>query len=47
MHQDLELLKKDVAVIRHILSQEGTLTAQAKKRLAKARKTPDSAYVEL
>lgn len=47
MHEDIESLKNDLAVIKHILSQEGKLTDEAKKRLAKARATPDSEYIEL
>ncbi len=47
IHEDLEILKRDMAVIKHILSEEGALTEEAKKRLAKARATPDSEYVEL
>ncbi len=47
MHDDLEALKQDVAVIKHILSEEGELSSATKKRLAKARKTPLSNYVEL
>ena len=47
MHEDIEILKRDIAVIKHILSEEGKLTPEAKKRLEKARKTPLSEYVEL
>ena len=47
MHQDIEELKNDVAVIKHILSEEGELTEEAKKRLEAARKTPASKYVKL
>lgn len=47
MHEDLETLKRDVAVIKHILSEEGELTEEAKSRLEKARKTPLSKYKEL
>ena len=47
MHEDLEELKKEVAVIVHILSEEGELTEDAKKRLKEARKTACSEYVEL
>ena len=46
MHQDIEELKNDVAVIKHILSKEGELTDEAKKRLDAARKTPASKYVK-
>lgn len=47
MHQDLEILKQDIAIIKHILSEEGELTKEAKIRLAKARQTPDSEYLRL
>ena len=45
MHSDIEALKKDVAVIKHILSEEGKLSAFAEKALAQARATHDSEYV--
>ncbi len=45
IHEDLELLKRDMAVIKHILSEEGELTPQAKKRLEKARKTSINEYI--
>ena len=47
MHEDIETLKRDVSIIKHILSEEGELTEESKKRLAKARKTPLSKYKEL
>ncbi|QQG38799.1 MAG: hypothetical protein HYS32_04345 [Candidatus Woesearchaeota archaeon] len=47
MHKDLEVLKRDVAVIKYILSEEGELTEEAKKRLEKARKTTLSEYKKL
>ena len=47
MHEDIETLKNDVAVIKHILSEEGELTDEAKQRLEAARKTPASEYVKL
>ena len=47
MHQDIEELKNDIAVIKHILSEEGELTDEAKKRLEAARKTPASEYAKL
>ena len=46
IHEDLETLKKEVAVIVHILSEEGELSEDAKKRLAEARKTSRSEYIE-
>jgi len=45
MHADLEVLKCDVAIIKHILSEEGKLTTFAKKSLAEARATLESEYV--
>ncbi|MDP4011994.1 MAG: hypothetical protein Q8R00_00090 [Candidatus Nanoarchaeia archaeon] len=47
MHKDLETLKRDIALIKHILTEEGELTKEAKKRLDKARKIPNSKYVKL
>ena len=47
MHQDIELLKRDIAVIKHILSQEGELSEDAVRRLEKARRTPDEKYIRL
>ena len=47
MHNDLELLKKDVSVIKHILYEEGALSDEAIMRLEKARKTPLSKYKKL
>ena len=47
MHEDIETLKIDVSVIKHILSQEGELSEGARKRLEAARKTPESKYIKL
>ena len=47
IHQDLELLKNELAVIKHVLYEEGELSEEAKTRLEKARKTPISKYVRL
>ncbi len=47
MHQDLEVLKKDIELIKHILIEEGELTEEVKKQLQEARKTPTSKYVRL
>ena len=47
MHEDIEALKNDVAVIKHILSEEGELTEEAKLRLQKARNTAESKYTKL
>ena len=46
MHKDLEELKQEMAVIKHILSEEGKLSEYAKKSLEEARKTPDSKYIK-
>ena len=46
IHKDLEELRRDVDVIKHILSEEGKLSEYAKKQLAKARKTPDFEYIK-
>jgi hypothetical protein len=47
MHKDLESLKREVSLIRHILSEEGDLSPEAKKRLENARQTPKSEYLEI
>lgn len=47
MHEDLETMKRDIALIKHILIEEGELTLDTKKRLETARKTPLSQYVPL
>lgn len=46
MHKDLEELKRDMAVIKHILSEEGKLGKAARVALAEARATPDSEYIK-
>ncbi len=45
MHADLEELKQDMAIIKHILFEEGRLTDYARALLAEARATPDSEYI--
>lgn len=45
MHNDMEDLKKDIAVIKHILSEEGKFSEYTKEALAEARATPDSEYI--
>ncbi len=47
MHKDIELMKKDLSVIKHILSEEGQLTDWAKEQLAKSRKEPESSCTDL
>lgn len=46
IHKDVESLKKDIAVIKHILSEEGKLSVFAEQKLREARKTPDEEYVK-
>ena len=46
IHKDLEDLKRDMAIIKHILSEEGKLSDYARKELKEARKTPDSEYIK-
>lgn len=45
IHEDIEVLKRDMAIIKHILSEEGELTEEAEKQLAEAQQTPKSAYI--
>lgn len=45
MHKDIETLKKDIAVIKHILSEEGKLSQWARKALDDARRTPNSEFI--
>ncbi len=45
IHEDLEVMKQDIAVIKHILSEEGKLSEHAQKLLAEVRKTPESEYI--
>ena len=45
MHEDLETLKRDIAIIKHVLLQENRLTPKAMKELEKARKTPLTKYI--
>lgn len=45
LDKDLEILKRDISLIKHILSQEGKLSVFARKALQEARATPDSEYV--
>lgn len=47
IERDLTTVKRDLAVIKHILSEEGDLSEEAKRRLAEARETPESEYAEL
>ncbi|HLD89210.1 MAG TPA: hypothetical protein VI894_03310 [Candidatus Nanoarchaeia archaeon] len=45
MHKDIEELKRDISIIKHILTEEGELTEYAKNELAEARSTPESEYI--
>lgn len=45
IHKDLKELKRDMAIVKHILSEEHELSEEAQEKLAKARKTPDSEYI--
>ncbi len=47
MHQDIELMRQDLAVIKYILSEEGQLTDWAKEQLVKARSEQASSYTDL
>ncbi len=47
LHKEIVAIKQDVELIKNILYEEGELTEEAKKRLAKARATPRSAYSKL
>jgi len=42
---DIERMKQDLAVIKHILSEEGRLSSRTRKALVEARATPDAEYV--
>ena len=47
IHKDVESIKRDIAVIKHVLLEDGNLTSEAKGRLAAARNEPRSSYKEL
>lgn len=47
VHREVVMIKRDVELIKNILSEEGKLTDEAKKKLAKARATPVSKYIKL
>ena len=40
-------MRRDVELIKHILEEDYELSEEAKEALAKARKTPESEYVDL
>ena len=45
IYEDMEIVKKDIALIKHILIEEGELTEEAVKDLEEARKTPKKEYI--
>jgi D-ribose pyranose/furanose isomerase RbsD len=45
IQEDLEYIKTELNLIKHILSEDFELSDEAKKSLEKARKTPRSQYV--
>lgn len=47
MHEDITILKNNIALIKHILIEEGELGGETIKRLEKSRKIPISKYVKL
>ena len=47
LHQDMLALRKDVAFIKHVLSEDFELSEEASRGLRKARETPESEYVDL
>ena len=47
LHEDILGLKKDIAFIRNVLTEDFELSEQAKKELKKARETPSSKYTNL
>ena len=47
LQKDISSLKKDMAYIKNILSENFELSDFAKKELEEARKTPKSEYAEL
>ncbi|HKZ41165.1 MAG TPA: hypothetical protein VJ044_09395 [Candidatus Hodarchaeales archaeon] len=44
-HQDIEEIKRDLALIKNILAEEYEFSDETKSSLAKARKTPRSEYI--
>lgn len=45
IYEDMEIVKRDIALIKHILIEEGELTDEAVKYLEEARKTPKNKYI--
>ena len=44
LHEDIDVLKREVILIRHLLAEDFELSEKAKKELAKARATPKERY---
>tara|TARA_Y100000310_G_C20701635_1_gene830536 strand:+ start:7817 stop:7981 length:165 start_codon:yes stop_codon:yes gene_type:complete len=47
LQKDITHIKKDMEVIKSILSEDFELSDNAKKALKEARETPDSEYIDL
>lgn len=47
IHEDILGLKKDITLIKNILTEDFELSTHAKKGLKEARKTPESEYTKL
>jgi len=47
IHQELVDIKKDMAFIKHVLSEDFELSEKAKKAIRIARKTPEKKYIDL
>jgi len=45
IHQDMEIMKKDIALIKNILIEERELTEEAVRDLEEARQTPKKEYI--
>ena len=44
-NKELEQLKRDVAIIKHILLEEGKLTTRARRALEEARRIPEHQFI--
>jgi hypothetical protein len=47
VHKEIKELREDVAQIKKLLREDFELSDEAKSSLLKARKTPESKYVDL
>lgn len=45
LHKDLQEIKKELYLIKHILAEDYELTDYAKKALKEARETPKSKFI--